>query len=82
MTDPLVAPATAWLRKALGESSLPIPSEKPVREGLNSLRMSADHKHREGQKNYNGDWINTQECVHSLFCSGYSHVNPLISKKS
>lgn len=50
MTDPLLAPATAWLRKAWREFSLPIPSENPVSEGLNSLRMSKDHKHREDQE--------------------------------
>lgn len=44
MTDPLFAPATAWLRKARGESALHIPFAKPVREELNSLRMSADHQ--------------------------------------
>lgn len=48
ITDPLLAPGTAWLRKALGEVSLHIPFEKPVTEGLNSLRISEDHKTRKG----------------------------------
>lgn len=72
MTDPLLAPATAWLRKAPGESSLPIPSEKPVSEGLNSLRISADHKHREDQKKTQME-IDTHDCAHSVFCSRYGH---------
>lgn len=40
-TDPLFAPATAWLRKEALEEALHIPSEKPVTLGLNSFRMSA-----------------------------------------
>lgn len=48
MTNLLVAPGTAWLRKALTPFSLPMPFEKPVREGLNCLRISAYRKHKEG----------------------------------
>lgn len=35
-----LAPATAWLKNALAEVSLPVPTEKPFKEGLNSRRMS------------------------------------------
>lgn len=35
-------PATAWFRKAPGLFSLPVPTEKPFREGLNSRRMSGN----------------------------------------
>lgn len=45
-TDPAFAPDTAWLRKASGEVCLHIPFEKPVTEGLNSLKISDEHKTR------------------------------------
>lgn len=40
------APATAWLKKAPEVVSLPVPTEKPCREGLNSRRISRNTKER------------------------------------
>lgn len=38
------APATAWLKKAPGVFSFPVPVEKPCRAGLNSRRMSGNRR--------------------------------------
>jgi len=69
VTDLLVAPATAWLRKAWGESWLPIPSEKPVREGLNSRRMSAGHTHRDDENKHTHTHM-IHITVHALYSGG------------
>lgn len=68
MTHLLLAPATAWLRKAVGEFSSPSPSEKPVRLELNSLRMSAEQGHRKFRQN---EMETTHDIARPVFCSRY-----------
>ena len=75
MTDPLFAPATARLRKAVWLFSPPIPSENPVREALNFLRMSAS-KHQEDRS-----FIDVVNYEHVVMSSGYDQLIS-IEKKS